>query len=41
MTVFRWRKKGLLKPHHMGGKVYFLKAEVLRTIQSNPGNPEK
>jgi predicted DNA-binding transcriptional regulator AlpA len=33
-TAYNWIKLGILKPHHLGGKVFFLEVEILEAIQN-------
>ncbi|MCG9879525.1 MAG: helix-turn-helix domain-containing protein [Bacteroidia bacterium] len=33
-TAYNWIKHGHLKPHRLGGKVFFLEAEILESIQN-------
>ncbi len=32
VTINTWCRKGKLKPHHMGSKVYFFKSEVMAQL---------
>ena len=34
-TIDNWTKEGLLKATKVGGKVYYLKQEILNTLQVN------
>jgi hypothetical protein len=31
-TLIKWRKKGVIKGHTLGGRVYFLKSELLAEL---------
>lgn len=31
-TLIKWRKKGVIKGHTLGGRVYFLKSELLAAL---------
>lgn len=31
-TLIKWRKKGIIKSHILGGRVYFLKSELLEAL---------
>jgi hypothetical protein len=33
-TLIAWRKKGIIKAHTLGGRVYFLKSELLEALKS-------
>jgi Helix-turn-helix domain len=33
-TLTAWRKKGIIKAHTLGGRVYFLKSELLQALKS-------
>lgn len=33
-TVWRWQKKGILKPKGIGGRVYFDRAEVMEAVKN-------
>lgn len=35
-TLIKWRKKGVIKGHTLGGRVYYLKSELLSAL-SNAG----
>lgn len=32
-TLTAWRKKGIVKAHTLGGRVYFLKSELLEAVK--------
>jgi predicted DNA-binding transcriptional regulator AlpA len=32
-TLIKWRKSGTIKAHTLGGRVYYLKSELLAAIQ--------
>lgn len=34
-TLTAWRKKGIIKAHFLGGRVYFLKSELLEALKSD------
>lgn len=34
-TAYNWIKQGHLKPHRLGGKVFFLEVEILEAIQND------
>ncbi|MDP3446071.1 MAG: helix-turn-helix domain-containing protein [Ignavibacteria bacterium] len=33
-TLITWRKRGIITGHTLGGRVYFLKSELLQALQS-------
>jgi len=32
-TFYKWRKKGLIKPHILGGRLYYFKSELLAAMK--------
>jgi len=34
-TLCAWRRKGVIKSHTLGGRVYFLKSELLEALTKN------
>ena len=34
-TLNTWRRKGIISAHRLGGRIYFLKSELLEAMKSN------
>ena len=34
-TLISWRKKGLIKAYHLGGRVYYKTSELLKALKEN------
>ena len=34
-TLIKWRKKGVIKAHSLGGRVYYLRSELLAALQKS------